>query len=467
MRQPKKVQTAEDRNYIFESVPVPKAILALAGPTVLSQIITLIYNLVDTFFVGQLGDPYQVAAVSVSLPLFFIFFAVSNLFGTGGGSLIARMLGAKRPEEAKKVCAFSFYCGIFFAVILCLVITIFRSPLLHLLGASNETYKYSFRYTLWVSIIGGIPTACSIFLAAFFRSEGRAKQSSFGMMIGGVANIILDPIFIFALKLNVEGAAIATMLSTLISVVYFALLYCRVRHDTVISFNPKYFTLEKDIVVPVFSVGLPAAFATVLGNVANAIINKLTAGYGDIQLAAMGIVKKIDMLPMHICMGLGTGILPIMAYNYAAKNYDRMKKTLRYAEMFGVAFALFCIAVFEIFAPQIMRIFIAEQQTVAYGEKFLRVACLCTPLMTFNFLMNSFFQATGHGTRSLFMTCCRQGIINIPLLFVMRHFFALDGIVWTQTISDALVLGLCLILYTGIIRKLEKAGAPSGAEGLQ
>jgi putative MATE family efflux protein len=454
--QRKEILAMDKKQQIFESMPVPKAVASLAVPTILSQLITTIYNLADTLYIGQTGSPYMVAAVSVSFVLFFVLNAIGNLFGIGGGSLISRMLGAKQPEYAKRVCSFSFWSGGMLTVIYILLVLVFMDPLLLLLGASDYTIGYARDYVTWVIVVGGLPVIVSMLMGHFLRSVGYAKESSIGIAAGGVLNIILDPIFIFPLSMGVKGAAIATMLSNLVAMIYYLIIFMRIRRRTVLSISPKNYRLPWQYIRQVLSIGFPASIATLLACVSNSVINKLTSSYGDISVAAFGIVKKIDIIPMSVGMGLSQGMLPLIAYNYSAKNFDRMKAISRFGRIASFSFSAFCVVIFQLLAPTLLRLFINDAETIELGSRFLRIACLAVPLMQMNFLTNTTFQAMGKGWQSLVLTACRQGIINIPLLFLMNNLFGLVGIVWTQLAADALTLVISTTLYASVLRKLYK-----------
>lgn len=442
---------------VFESVPVPRALATLAVPTIISQLITMIYNLADTFFIGRTNDPYKVAAASLAFVLFFVMNALSNLFGVGGGSLISRLLGQRKNEEAKKVCSFSFYGTILITLGYSLLCLLFMDPLLRLMGASDNTIGYASSYVLWVVVIGGIPSTISMTMAHLLRSEGYAKQASFGLGMGGVLNIILDPLFMFVFLepgLEVTGAAVATMLSNICSLIYFFVVFARLRGNTVLSLAPKYIPAGSRYTGQIFATGFPSALGSLLSCVANVVVNNLTAGYNDFALAAMGVVKKIDMLPMNVGMGLCQGMMPLVAYNYAAKNYERMRAASSCARIAGMSFAGLCIVFFEIFAGPLVKLFISEAETLTYGINFLRICCIATPVMICNFQMAYTFQAMGKGPQSLLLSSCRQGLINIPLLFLMNGLFGLYGVVWTQLISDGITLIISFALYQKVYRAL-------------
>lgn len=442
---------------IFETMPVPRALAALAVPTIISQLITMIYNVADTFFIGRTNDPYKIAAASLVYALSFLMNALANLFGIGGGSLISRLLGIHDTVHAKKVCAFSFYGAIVAACIYSASCFIFMEPLLRLLGASDHTIGYSSQYVFWVVVVGGIASTLSMTMSHLLRSEGYAKQASFGLGMGGVLNILLDPVFMFVILpagMEVTGAALATLSANICTLIYFLILFYRLRNTTVLSVSIKNVRLEGKYMRSVFSVGFPSAVGSVFACLTNTTISHLASGYGDIAVAAVGIVKKIDMLPLNIGMGLCQGMMPLAAYNYSAKNYKRMKETANCARTAGICFAAVCVLVFELFAPNIIGLFIQEARTVELGTGFLRIACLAVPFTVINFQMSYMFQAVGKGAQSLFLNSCKQGIVNIPFLFLMNSIFGLHGIIWTQLIADSITLILSFILYRKFSREL-------------
>ncbi len=447
---------ASDKTEVFENLSVPKAVASLAIPTILSQLVTMIYNLADTFFVGQTGDPNQVAAVSFAYPAFMILTAIGNLFGVGGGSLLSRLLGAKKSEDANRVAAFSFWGCMLTSAVYGLITLVFMDQVLAILGFTPNTFAFGRDYVFWVISLGAVPTCGSLILGHLLRSEGAARQASIGIAIGGLLNIVLDPIFIFGFHMDVAGAALATMLSNVAAFLYYLAVLYHMRYQTVLSVNPRHAKISWEYIKPVFSIGLPASLATILVCISNTVINNLARAYGDVAVAAIGIVKKIDTIPINVCMGMSQGILPLIAYNYAAKNFERMKAVNRFARMVVMCFAFLCILVFELFSPYIVRLFIPDAQTIALGSRFLRIACLATPVIGINWMMNTTFQAMGKGTQSLIFSACRQGLFNIPLLFLMNYLIGVDGLLWTQLLADSLTMIVSFTLYRFLIKQLER-----------
>ncbi len=439
---------------LFEKTPVPKALLALAIPTIISQLITMVYNLADTVFIGLTNDPSKIAASSVAFVLVFMMNCLSNLFGVGGGSLISRLLGEKRDGEAKSVASFSFWGSFLISLIYSIVVLIFMEPFLRFLGATDGSIDYATDYALYVVVIGAVPSTLAMTMSHLLRSEGYAKHASVGLGAGGILNILLDPLFMFVILdegEEVAGAAIATLISNVVVLIYFLVVYYLIRKKTVLSIDPRIMIPKKHYITSVFAVGFPSALGSFLACLSGIMINNLASGYsdiyGDVPVAAIGIAKKIDMLPMNVGMGLCQGMMPLVAYNYSAGNYKRMKSFTSWARGLGIAFSLVCILAFEIFTEPIVRIFINEQATVDMSVRFLRIMCLAVPLMITNFQFSFTFQAMGKGKESLILSSLRQGVVNIPLLFLMNSLFALDGLVWTQLISDAVTTAISFFVY--------------------
>ena len=450
----------DNKREVFEKMPVPKALATLAIPTIISQLISMIYNLADTFFIGMANNPSQTAASSLSFTLVFMMCFIPNL---GGGSLISRLMGEKRDGEAKNVAAYSFYMTVLFAAGYSLLVLIFMDPLLNLLGATSSSIGYSRQYAFWVVVLGSIPSTLAMTMGQLLRSEGMAKQASFGLGLGGVMNIILDPIFMFVILEpgnEIKGAAIATLISNCVSFGYFVYIYFKTRKTSVISLDPMKVKGATKYVSQILAVGIPSALGSFLACLSNIVINNLASGYstiyGDVPVAAIGIAKKIDMLPMNVGFGLCQGMMPLVAYNFASGDHKRMRAIARTARNAALIFAGACVVLFQFFAPQIAGVFNGHEQTVAMSTDFLRILCLAVPLMLFNLQISFTFQAMGMGKESLILSSLRQGVVNIPLLFLMNSLFGLYGIVWTQLISDIITAVVSYALYHHSLGKLMK-----------
>ena len=440
---------------IFETWPIPKALTELALPMIFGQLIILIYNLADTFFIGRTNNPLMVAGVSLLLPIFNITISFANLFGIGGGTLISRLMGAGKDNEAKSVSSFCFYMSIISAGSFSLLMYVFMENILRMLGASDNTLIFAEQYTFCVIVLGAVPTILSMTLSNFLRSTGYAKQAGFGISMGGIINIFLDPLFMFVLLpkgYEVLGAGIATMLSNVIICSYFLFMIYKIRSSGILSLSIKNINLSRKNIYSVFSVGVPAAVAVTLFDVTYIIIDKLASGYGDIPLAAVGIVLKAERFPLNVGIGICQGMMPLAGYNYSSGNFKRMKDVLNFSRLVGLIIGFVSVAMYEIFAPDIMRIFIDDLHTVELGTNFLRARSLATPFMFICFHLVNFFQAVGHGDRALFLGSARWIIFNIPMLFLFEYIFGMYGIVWTQVAADILMAMLSIYVY----KKFEK-----------
>lgn len=461
-----------NKREVFENMPVPKALATLAIPTIISQLITMIYNLADTIFIGLGNNESQTAASSVAFTLVFMMNAVPNLFGVGGGSLISRLMGEKRDKEAASVASFSFYMTLITAGLYSLVVFAFMDPILTFLGATPGSIVFTRQYAFWVVVIGAIPATLAMTMAQLLRSEGFADKASFGLGLGGVMNIVLDPIFMFVVferGEEVKGAAVATMISNIISLAYFIIIYLLIRKKTVISLNPAKAALNKEHIKEVLAIGIPSALGSLLACLANIVINNLAKSYclirnDDVPTAAIGIAKKIDMLPMNVGFGLCQGMMPLVAYNYAAGNYKRMRSIAKTARNASMIFAGFCILIFEPFAPYIVSLFQGDPATVEMATVCLRSLCLSVPFMLFNLQISFTFQAMGKGKQSLLLSSLRQGVVNIPLLFIMNALFGLEGIFWTQLIADIITGVISYSVYRYFLSKIMIEESTEGAK---
>ena len=443
-------RASASREDIFQNLPIPTALGKMIVPAVTSQLIVLIYNMADTFFVGQTGNPYMVAATSLILPVFNITLCLAGLAGIGGGSLISRLLGQGREEEARRVSAFSLYLGLCIAALFAVGIGVFMEPVLNLLGAGENTYTYARQYALCVIVTGGVPTVLSNVLANLIRSVGRSKEASAGIILGGLLNIALDPLFMFVLLpdgYEVLGAGLATCLSNCTAFLFFVVVLLRMGRSSVITFSPRGGMPQKASIAAIFGVGIPSAVATFLFDLDYVIIDKLMVSYHDLALAAVGIVLKVERFPLNVGIGICQGMLPLVAYNYSAGNKQRMEDTIRLARGLGLVIAGISIVLYELFAVQFAHLFISDAQTVALASQFLRIRVLATPLMFLSFFTVYLFQAFGKGRISLFLGVTRWLVFNIPMLFLLNAIFGMFGIVWSQVTADTLTVLLSFYVY--------------------
>lgn len=434
-------------------MPIGKAVLTMSVPMIISQAITIIYNVADTFFVGQMNQPKQVAAVTLAMPLFYFLTALTNLFGVGGASMASHYLGLGERDSAGKCAAFCIWISLGISFLYGVVILLFRPILLPMIGANADTYQYTYQYVFWTITIGAVPTVFNPMIANLIRAEGYSKQASFGVAFGGILNIILDPLFIFAFHLEIVGAAIATMLSAWAAAGYFLLFLYRNRKNTVITLNPKRCTFERKIAVQTVVIGLPNFVISFMATLSNAVLNPLVAAYSNEALAGIGIAKKIDMLAFAIAQGMTQGTLPLVSYNYASGNRDRMMKIIKTTALYGIAFAFCGMFLLLASAAPLSRLFIADLKTASYSKYFLQVIAFTCPTTTLILLSISIFQATGRKVPPIIISTLRKGVLDIPLMYLLNHFFRINGLVWAIPLAD---LG-ALIIAGSMVAPLLKA----------
>ena len=448
-----------DKSSLFSDVPVRRAVLTLAIPTVISQLITVVYNMADTFFIGQLNDPLQVAAATLAMPCFMFLTAFANLFGLGGSSLISRCLGSGKPEKARHTAAFCIWTGIAVAFLYGIAILLLEPVLFPVLGARAETWAYLKQYVFWTIGVGAVPTVMNAELAHLIRSEGYSKQAGFGVALGGILNIALDPLFIFVFRLNIAGAAIATMLSNVIATLYFIVFLLRIRKKSVITLNPKLYSVCYKIPSEVIIIGLPGFVMTMMSTISNTVLNRMVSGYSDTAIAGMGIAKKIDLLAYAIAQGMTQGTLPLIGYNYSSGNLDRMKNAVKTAFAYSLIAAACGTVLLYFFAAPIAGSFISDAETVRYGQHFLKIICLACPTTAVNFMCITVFQAIGKKTQPLFLSLLRKGSLDIVFMLLLNRRMGLSGIAWATPFADWIAFGISMALVIPYLRKLSRQAA--------
>ena len=416
---------------LFEESPIIQAIIRLAFPTVIGQIIMVVYNMADTFFIGLMGSDATVTAVTICMPAFMFLSAISNLFGIGGASVISRALGARKMERARDTASFAFWGCLAFTLLYTLGVWIFMDLFIDALGGSNAAVHAHARVYLIVTVVlGGIFAAMSTFLSHLVRSEGRSIHASVGIVMGGILNMVLDPLFMFVIlpKGNeVLGAAVATSLSNMISMLYF---------------------------VAVFNCGLPACLMTLFENVSYAVLDNLMALNGIAMQAGIGIAKKINMMAHCIVRGMSQGVLPLISYNYASSNHKRMKDAVTISMGISIALSAVCMAVCLTFNETLVGLFIQNGgDSVDYGARFLQILCIGAPFSACAYAVISFFQAVGCGMKSFVLAIMRKGILDIPMMFLLNAVVPIYGIVWATPIADILCSVAAICLFTAFLRK--------------
>ena len=450
--------SGDSRIELFETAPVPKAVLKLCIPTVLSSLVMVLYNLADTFFVGMLNDPVQNAAVTLAAPVLLAFNAINNLFGVGTSSMMSRALGVKEYETVYRSSAFGFYCSAFSGVVFSLLITVLQSPLLKILGADSVTAHSTSQYLFWTVSLGAAPSILNVVLAYLVRAEGSAIHASIGTMSGCLLNIILDPIFImpWGLDMGAAGAGCATFISNCVACLYFAVLLFVKRGKTYVCVDFRKFRFDKHIASGVCSVGVPAMIQNLLNVTGMTVLNNFTSAFGEQAVAAMGIAQKLAMIPMQVSMGLGQGIMPLVGYNYSSKNIKRMKNGFFYAFKISLGLMILTTVAYLVFAEPLVRSFMSDSQVVSYGKSFLHGLCLAQPFLWVDFLAVGLFQACGLGKHALIFAFMRKIILEIPALLILNIIFPLYGLAYAQLCAEFILAFAAVVVLLRLFKRLSR-----------
>lgn len=446
-----------DKTELFEKTKPGKALAIMALPTIASQIVLLIYNLADTWFIGRTNNPYMIGASSLALTIYLALAAIANVFGVGGGSLMVRLLGEKHPDEARKVASYSVTYSAFAALAFSILLLIFMTPLLRAMGASDNTFAYCRQYLLLTAVIGGLPTVLSMSMPQLLRNAGYSKEAGLGVGLGSLLNVALDPLFMFVIlpKGNeVLGAAVATMLSNVISLIYFIVMFRKVRNVTVLDIPRRIEDIGPDNRRSMYSVGIPAALSIFFFDIVTIVINRLTASYGDIPLAAMGIVLKLERIPINTGLGICLGMVPLVAYNFGSGDRERMNSVFRLAAVSVIGFSCVCAALFMIFSRSFISAFIADEETISYGVMFLRGRCLSLPFMMIGYLVVNFMNAIGRGKKSFELAVIRHIILLIPVMLIMNSIWGLTGLIWSQLTADVINTIVVILVYRKVMREI-------------
>ena len=445
---------------VFESMPIPKAVMKNALPAMAAMLMVLIYNLADTFFIGQTDDALQVAAVSLATPVFLIFMAVGTAFGLGGTSVISRALGEGRKEYAKKVCSFCMWGCIVVGVVMTICFLLFMDPILNLVGASADTWDYAESYLTIVVCCGPFVLIANCYNNVI-RTEGESVRAMMGQLIGNLLNVVLDPILILVLDWGITGAAIATVIGNVVAACYYLFYFLRGRSS--LSIHPRDFTLRDHVLTSVMAIGIPAALGSLLMSISQIIINSMMSGYSDMAIAGMGVAMKVVMITGMICMGLGQGVQPLLGYCVGARLWDRFRKVFKFVMIFALLLGIALAAICYIFANQIVGAFLSDESAFDYAVQFTRILLCTSWLFGVYYVLTNALQAMGAATASLIINLSRQGIIFIPALFILNALIGLTGLVWAQPVADALSFALAIILYVHTWNRLSTAPAGSPA----
>lgn len=433
------------------TMKVSKAVAKMAIPSVISSLVTVVYNMADTFFVGQTGDALQVAAVSLTNPIFILFMAFANMFGMGGSAAASMALGQKNEKRVRQVSAFVTYASLIVGVLFAVILLVFTGPILSLFGADAQTYEYARGYTVYVAV--GAPFIIWSAAASFVvRAEGASREAMIGNMIGTIANIVLDPIFISGFGMGAAGAAIATTIGNLMASAYY--LWYFLRRSKVMSLRPKDFTCREGILKGVCSTGLPTAIFSALMSVSTIVLNQILVAYGNDPVAAIGIVFKANMFITFLQMGLANGIQPLLGYSYGAGSMKRFQEVERFTKKCCVIVGVAATVLFFVAREPIIRLFISDNDVVRYGVEMLVAYMVSGPFIGILFVNMNCMQSVEHALPATILSVMRQGVLLIPLLYLLEAVAGLDGVIYGQAITDYIAVILSAVIWSKIKRKL-------------
>ena len=422
-------------NYLFEKMPVPKAYMKLALPVVLSMIVSLVYNMVDTYFIALTGVQELVAGVSLVAPMFTLMIAFGDIFGLGGSSAISRLLGEKKDNEAKKTCAFCIWISLVFGLCISAILLLFRTQILGLLGVGKDTYQYANAYYTWIAI-GAVSIIFSMVPSNILRTEGLAVQSMAGSIIGSIVNIIFDPIFIFGLNQGAAGAAMATVLGNIIADIYY--VYAVMKKSKRLTCSPSHMKVTGRRIRDILMIGIPASITNIMQTFMMVMTNNFLLTYGTDKVAAMGIALKVNMITALVLVGFAFGGQPLVGYNYGAKNKKRLSETIRFAFLLEVLTGAGMAVVLGAAAPLLVGLFLKEADVIAVAQQILRVPLIGMPFVGIVLASTCIFQAIGNGAGAMILSAGRQGVIFAIVIFCASKLAGFSGVIASQPVSDFL-----------------------------
>jgi putative MATE family efflux protein len=443
------MQSNDNRIKVLAEAPVLKAIFTMAIPVMLGMIVEILYNLVDTFFIGKLNDVNQLAASNVGFPFFMIVMAIGGVIGVGASSVISRYLGMKKTKEAGEIVGLSIYLAAAIGAVVMVLTLIFLDPICALLGAHDAVALPTKQYLLPL-VLGSVLLVTNFALGMMVRAEGAATQSMTGMMIGSVTNIILNPTLIFGLGLGITGSALATVLANTAALLWYVRFYAK-KSLLKVSFGKRVWTSE--YIRQIFSIGIPAGLNQGLMSVSNIITNNLVAAYGATSLASMGVALKVNSMVILLLVGLAVGCQPLFGFNYGARNKARLRSILKTSMLAAFILGTTMLIIFTLTGKHIIAIFSSIPEVVAQGSYVLTAVSSAAPVIGIIMITMNCLQAFGKSVPSLILSTGRQGLYYIPLLFTLNALFGFHGLVFTQPIVDVLMLITATAMLRYVFRK--------------
>lgn len=438
---------------IFRDAPIPKAVFLNIIPSMVSMLMVMIYNMADTFFIGQTKNPYMVAAVSLATPAFLVCMSIGIIFGVGGTSYISRMLGEGKSEKAKSASAFCFWTGLFVGIVAMICVWLFADPICTLIGASADTMEYTRQYILIASLSIPFVIVGNSF-SNIIRSEGKANIAMAGMIIGNIVNIVLDPIMILGFDWNIVGAAVATVIGNVAAFVFY--LIHLTSKKTILSIRPRDYKMGEKIGGGILIIGIPASINNMLMSTSNIVINNLLKEHDDMAVAGLGVAFKVNMMVVMLLIGLGTGIQPLLGYCFGAGNRKRFVGVLKFSIGLALCMSAILTVVCYFGAAPMVRAFLDNDAAFTYAFSFARTLIISGPILGLLFVFINTIQAMGSAIPTLILSLSRQGIIYLPILFTFHHFFNTPRmLVMAQPVADYLSTMLAIILFLVTFKRLK------------
>ncbi len=452
---PRTSHTAAEQHARMTETPIPKLVTSLAVPTVLAQLITVVYNTADTYFVSHINESAS-GAVGVSFSLMAIIQALAGGIGMGGGNLISIYLGAKKDEDAKRTASSSFFASLLAGVLILVFGLIFLSPMMRLFGATETILPYAVSYSRFI-LFSAPFFSTSFILNNILRSEGEATLSTVGLCAGGLLNILLDPLFIYTFDMGIAGASLATMISQTVSFLILFVFLCSGR--SVIRLHPRFISKNIRDYLLILKVGFPTICRQGMASLSTSLLNTAAGRYGDAAVAAVTIANKIYMLVRNLIIGIGQGFQPVAGYNFGAGIRKRVKSSFAFSCLCGTALTTVLGALIFWKAETVMNWFISVPEVIGIGSLALRISCAAMPLLAFSTFVNQLYQCLGFPVIAAILASCRQGIFFIPLILLLPAHFGLTGIQATQPGADLLTFLLSIPFAVLFFRKfLKRAG---------
>ena len=450
----KTMNRQEQRSHLMANEPIPSLIIKMSIPTIIAFLITSIYSLADTYFVSNLGES-ATAAVSVNSSLDQMIMMCGSMLAVGANSYIARLLGQGNEKKASQVLSTAFFLAFGIGATLTIFGSIFMTPMVRLLGATETSERYAIEYATYVLMAAPF-MATNFVMNQCLRSEGSATLSMIGMGAGGIINCVLDPIFIFGLDMGVAGASLATAISKLIS--FSILIFPYIARRSMLHLSVRNFAFCKDIIYKIVSVGSSSMFRSGLAVVAGILLNNIAGNIGgDALLGGIGVSNKIMMFPFSIILGFCTGFQPVAGFNWGAKRYDRVQEAYRFCSMVAIVGAVILAAALGVFANPIIALFGEGGDQQTYGMLCIRLQCLALPVHAWVAVVNMLCAGLGRAKGALALSTARQGTCFIPVLYPLVFLFDAYGIVAVQAVADVLSLAIAIPIVIKVLKDVKAA----------